>query len=142
MNDIRKICQDEYQKYVKDQPIPVELKRALRAHERIPLFIDNMAHQFAQCEKRNVKVSREQIISAVRDLTKIFILNVTQQAEERAMSPIKKAHLKAKASQIADMKKLGDALVNKGDAIEEVTQDKKGNQTSKATVIFDEERFV
>lgn len=131
MNEIRKIVADTYRKVIADGPYPTEFKRALRAHERMPVFFDNLVREMS---KPGLNPTRETIEMATRDLTKIFVAAVHKQGEERLMSPIRKAMLKARQSQIQEMKRLGDAMVQQGEMNEQVTQDKAGNETRKAAV--------
>jgi hypothetical protein len=131
MNEIRKIVSDTYRQTIADGPYPTDFKKALRTHERIPSFFQNLVKEFS---KPGLNPKRDTIVMATRDMTNLFVQAVHQHAEERLMSPLKKAMMKARQSQIKEMKKLGDALVAQGDANEEISQDKAGNKISKATV--------
>lgn len=135
MSEIRDLCRKTYQEWVNGGAYPAELKRALRAHERVPLFIDNLAKEFTTMK---FKVKKEQIISAVRDLTRVFISNVIREAEERALSPLKIAMMKAEQSRKDEMSRLADAVNRLGDQNEKIIQDSAGNKTSRATINLDQ----
>jgi hypothetical protein len=134
MNEIRKIVSETYRRTISDGAWPEEFKRALKAHERIPVFFDNLVKQLS---KPGLNPTRETIELATRDLTRVFAAAVHRKAEERIMSPVRQAMLKAQQSRIAEMKKLGDALDLQGEANEKVTQDKRGNEISSAQVKID-----
>lgn len=134
MSEIRAICRKAYQEYVKAQPYPTELKNALKAHERVPAFIDNLAREFS---KPGLKVNRETVEMAVRDLTNVFVSAVKIQAEQRLMNPLKIAMVKAEQARKAEMNQLADALDKQGDMNEQVTQDQRGNQIIHQKIIID-----
>ncbi len=122
--EVRKICLEAYQSYVRNMPFPNELKRALKAHERVPAFIDNLAEQFS---KPGLKISRDTMVSAVHDLTNLFVSCVGRQAEERLTSPLAKAVKLAEIDRKKEIDRQVD-LINEGGK-EYVTQDKAGNET-------------
>ena len=116
---------------MRDADVPQGLKDALKTHERIPVFIDNLAAQLSGIKK----ISREQVVSAVRDLSHVFVRAVRLQADERVISPLKKAIAKAEASRKAEMDKLVDAIDTRG--ITNVTQDTAGNETHRQEIEID-----
>ena len=116
---------------MRDADVPQGLKDALKTHERIPVFIDNLAAQLSGIKK----ISREQVVSAVRDLSHVFVRAVRLQADERVISPLKKAIAKAEASRKAEMDKLVDAIDTRG--ITNATQDKAGNETHRQEIEID-----
>ncbi len=130
--EIRTICRKAYQEQVARLP-STELRKALAAHERVPLFIDNLAREFSGCK---FKITKEQIISAVNDMTKIFVSAVVMQAEERVLSPLRQAVMKEEKARKAEMNRLADAVIGKVEASEQITQDAQGNQTSRSIVKF------
>jgi hypothetical protein len=133
VNEIRELVRKTYQNEINNGPYPEEFKRALKTHERIPVFFNNLVREMS---KPGLNPSRETIIMAARDLTKIFVAAVHKQAEERVMSPIRQAMMKADQTRVAEMKKLGDAFDQQGEEHEQVTQDKKGT-TSRAVINAD-----
>lgn len=134
MSEIGKIVRDTFRRTIQDGPYPTEFKRALKIHERIPAFFGNLVREFS---KPGLNPSRETIENATRDMTKLFVQLVHQQAEERIMSPLKQALLKDKVARLAEMRKLSDAIDQQGEANEKVTQDKAGNEISRAQIKAD-----
>lgn len=130
MNPIRKIITETYQKTITDGPYNSELKRSLRVHERVPVFFDNLTRELS---KPGFNPTREQIELATRDLTHVFIRAVHMKAEERVMSPLKKAMAKAAKSRADEMKRLVIAIEKQGEENEQITEDKKG-ETSRSVV--------
>ncbi len=137
MSEVRDLCRKTYKEFIEAQNYPTELKRALRVHERVPVFIDNLAREFTDCK---FKVSRVQIESAVADMTRIFVSGVLKQATEKTMSQIKIGMLKAEKARKAEMDLLADAVNKRGEMYEQTFQDEKGNETSRDSV--DAERFI
>ncbi len=85
--EIRTICRRTYQKTIADDiTIPSELRRALRTHERVPRFIDNLAQELS----RVPKITKEEIEVAARDMTGFFLVSFVVSAEQRVLSPIEK----------------------------------------------------
>lgn len=121
--EIRKIVEETYRKVIKEGPYPDDFKRSLKTHERIPRFFDNLVRELS---KPLLNLKRETIELAATDMTRVFVRACFAKAEERVMSPVKKAMLKARQSRIAEMKKLGDALVAQGDANEQIKKTAKG----------------
>ncbi len=116
--ELRKLCIETYQGYIREHArIPKELKRALKTHERVPVFIDRMVGEIKKAPKA---FTRESIISVTRDMAEIFILNVERMAEERLLSPLKKAQMRQKADEanqfrqsVAELEKKGTTHVTK-----------------------------
>lgn len=111
MSDVRELCRKTYREYIETQPIPTELRRALRTHERVPNFIDNLSREI---HKVHTGVKRETIIKMVEDMTKFFVIAVTQSAEEKAMSPIKKAMILARKAEADQFRKDAEQLERLG----------------------------
>lgn len=121
--EIRKIVVDVYRKTIKEGPYPDDFKRALRTHERVPLFINNLVRELS-APLLNVK--RETIELAARDMTRLFVSGCFVKAEERAMSEVRKAQLKAQAQRVKEMKQLADAVDAQGEANEKIIETEKG----------------
>jgi F0F1-type ATP synthase membrane subunit b/b' len=130
--ELREICRKVYQETIIGAPIPNELKRSLKAHERVPAFIDNLAREFS---KAKVSVRRETIEQAARDMTHLFVNAIHQQAEEKLMSPIKRAMLQKKLDDANEFRKEADALEEKTKV--EIVQDSRGFETRKETTALD-----
>lgn len=128
--DLRALCISIYQDFVRTAEIPTELKRSLRSHERVPVFVDNLCHEI---KKLTFTPRRETLELMVRDMTRIFINAVQRQAEERIMSPVKKlAILKRQAD--------ADAFRKEADELErtstlEIEEGKKGETIRSVTRI-------
>lgn len=91
-----------------DQTIPLDLRSALRSHERMPLFLDNLAKQLAGAQANRIKSNKDalheaQIKSIVYDFTKIFIDGVKREAENRYKSDVKKQLEMAQAQMLKDL---------------------------------------
>jgi hypothetical protein len=132
MSEIHELCRKTYQEYVRDCPtIPGDLKRALKAHERVPAFIDNVAREI---RKLKFRVKRETIESAVRDLTNFFVLAVKREAEQRVRSPLDLAMERERRRRMEAFRREADALEQGGLSV--VTKDAKG-ETDRQEVVFD-----
>ena len=88
--------------------IPLDLRTALKSHEKIPLFFKNIAEQLekAQADRlaKGHKPFREDTIrSFVYDVTDIFVAGVKAEADARAQSEIERLAAKAEADKKADL---------------------------------------
>lgn len=90
MSDVRALCRADYQEYVAMAQIPRELKDALKTHERVPVFVDNLAREIKAIERVRVgkRLDRMTIKKMVYDLTEMYIGAVKRQADERMMSEV------------------------------------------------------
>lgn len=120
-SEIRDLCRKTYQETIKAMEIPVELKRSLKVHERVPLFIENIARDLALSKKT---LKRETIIQATRDMTRMFVGLVERKAKEGLMSTLAKRALKTEVEKKLQFQKNLDALEGLG--TKSVTQTKKG----------------
>lgn len=103
--DLRKMIELDYQEAVTLLPdIPSELRRALKANERVPLFFRNLEQQLKICQG----LTRENIKSLVYEMTKFFAHNLRRMADEMHMSDIVKSAEKAKASVLQDLDSTAD----------------------------------
>jgi hypothetical protein len=125
--DTRDFCRQIYRETI-ERIDDSELKRALRTHERVPGFIDNLAREFG-CLSFSVK--REAIERAVRDMTNVFVQCVKRQSEERIMSDMAKLTLKAEAQAREEFRAEAEALDQKTSEV--TTYDSTGNETTKQT---------
>lgn len=108
---IRELCRKEYQFVVRTMEMPEELRRALKSHERVPLFIDNLAREFG---KLTFQAKKETIVQAVHDMTKLFIVGVRANAEAMQMSSLERARLEREAEKAERMKKDVETFDEKG----------------------------
>jgi GrpB-like predicted nucleotidyltransferase (UPF0157 family) len=128
---VQKLCRETYKEFVDHHPtIPNEFKRFLRTHERVPQFIDNLAKEI---QKLKTNVKRETVVAMVRDTSEMFIRAALQQAEERALSPIKRLQMKQKQDDAETFRRQAEQLEKKG--ADHVTEDGKGETTRTTTVI-------
>lgn len=115
----RDICREAYRNFVERSDLNTELKRSLRHHERVPVFIDNLARQFRGCK---FPITKDMMVRATEDLTLWFIRAVEQQAQERIMSDMEKLTLKAAEAAKDEFRQMADALTESGGENVEVGQ--------------------
>lgn len=116
--DVKTLCRDDYQEYITLREMPTELRRALKSHERVPVFIDNLAKELYHLP---FPVSRETIKKCVYDLTEVFVRLVIKQSDERVMSDVEKMRRIQEADKIKAMDSLQDQLEAYGTETTEVT---------------------
>lgn len=133
MSGVKDIIRKAYQAQIREGGYNSELIRALRVHERVPVFIDNMAKEFST--QKGMKFNRDQIEFAAREMTKVFVIMVERQAEERLMSPLAKAMRKAKVDAEETFRKEAEALEKKG--ADNVFETIKGQVDTQVTIITD-----
>jgi hypothetical protein len=88
--------------------IPLDLRTALKSHEKIPLFFKNIAEQLERAQSdrlaKGKKPFREDTIkSFVYDVTEIFVSGVKAEADARAQSEIERLATKAEADRKKDL---------------------------------------
>lgn len=73
--DIRTIVRKHFRERVKNHPFcPSELRTALRAHERVPVVIDNVTRDIYRSEQMNkIKLTSEDIKDMVYSATDLLI---------------------------------------------------------------------
>jgi acyl carrier protein phosphodiesterase len=128
--DVMDLCRKTYQDFITRSDYPSDLKRALRVHERVPAFIDNLAREFHKCQAR---VKREEIILAVEDLSRIFCGLVQRQALERIMSPLSLASMRKQEEAKEEFRREAEALDQKG--ADNVFETKKGEIVESKIII-------
>ncbi len=128
----QELVRKTYRAYIETMPIPTELKRSLRTHERVPRFIDNMAAEF---QKLTFDVKRETIISAVEDMTRIFVLALQTSAEQKALSPIAKAMIKKREADMNQFRREAAAIEKAG--VNNVTLNKDGEISTQVVNVDD-----
>lgn len=120
--DIKDLCRKTYADFIDSYPfLNSELRRALKTHERIPVFIDNLAKDLGRL---NHQVKRETVIKAVQDMTQFFIKTVEWQAQERLITPLEKALRKVRQSELAEIRANAQLLEETGQT--HVTKTEKG----------------
>lgn len=88
--------------------IPLDLKVALKSHEKIPLFFKSIAQELEKAQddrlKKNQKPFSEKVVKDfIIDVTEIFIAGIKAEADARAKSEIERLAAKAQADKKADL---------------------------------------
>jgi hypothetical protein len=139
-HDLREFVRKIYQNFVEtDESVPSELRRALRAHERVPAFIDKMS---AELNLVGDHVKKENVEQAVRDMCRFFISNVKRAAEEKATSPLEKARLISIQDEANRIRQAADKVEQKEGDSERVESAPKGEITRSEIVADFIEEFV
>lgn len=68
--------------------IPAELRRSLKTNERVPIFLERLAAQLDQIERRKLNLSRMRIKSIVYDMTDFFVNNLKRKIDMDTKSKI------------------------------------------------------
>ncbi len=130
-HDIRSLCREQYAARIAMRiDIPADLKRALKTHERVPAFIDNLSKALYKVPK---DIKTETIIMAVHSLTDLFISNVMRKSDESRMSAMEKHRLLADEAKKAAARAWADEVVGE----EKVTRNAEGHETASQTVHID-----
>lgn len=105
----RRLVEETYRESIAlNNKIPDDLRSALKAHERIPLFLNNLALELDKLQIHRQKKGQEtftdaKIKSIVYDFTDVFITGIKAEAEAKYQSDIQKQLMQ---KQIADAKDL------------------------------------
>jgi hypothetical protein len=105
----KKLVLDSYQEAVRLHPTAnSELKASLKAHERVPQFIDNMCKELDKVQtmaiaKRGKPYSEKHIKEIVYDMTNVFIMGVEEVARKRYESEARKYLEQRQAQERADL---------------------------------------
>ena len=132
MSEIRDLCRKAYQERIAALDINVEFKRALKTHERVPQFIDNLATEFLNI---NHSVKRETIEKAVHDMTDFFVIGLQEKQKFQVMSDVAKMTIKKREDAKEEFRREAEALERKG--TDYVTQNKDGETSHQVTEIDD-----
>ncbi len=136
--NILELCRRTYKEYIEQMlDVPPDLRRSLRAHERVPLLIDNLARELTVIQKQPFRlkgkpITKQEIIGIVQDFTRSFVQNVHRQAEERMMSDAAKQAIEENAAKVQEERALAEALVSEETTVNESTT-KEGYETSRTT---------
>jgi bacterioferritin (cytochrome b1) len=112
MASIREMILADYQERILTvQGIPDDLRRALKDHERVPLFVENLTREIKKIEqvKPKFKMDRVKLKSLVYDMTDVFWRAVKTTAEDKYKSEIER---QIKSSSSEDLFKGLDAQGN------------------------------
>lgn len=105
----KKLVIESYQEAVRLHPTAnSELKAALKAHERVPLFVENMCKELDKVQakaiaKRGRPYNEKHIKELVYDMTNLFINGVEEVARKRYESEAKKYLEQKQAQERADL---------------------------------------
>ncbi len=102
------------------------LRRALKSHERVPRFIDNLSDEFTKLASHRLKVGKplpadKHLESLVKDFTLVFIKGIQNKAEQSYESEIKRAMRKQAQDSMADLENTiaGNASGDYADVLKE-----------------------
>lgn len=138
MADIRTVCRREFRRYIEESDMPREFKATLKTHERVPVFIDNLAKQLSGLPHH---INRDDIVGAVRDLTRTFIHAVKLKMDQDRRSQLENARLKAEADKATATDRQADYLESLGADRVQIKTDEKGNTIEKQTIVLGEKEI-
>lgn len=108
----KKWIEEDYAEAVRLLPdIPEELRRALKAHERIPVFFENLNRELFKMSLKH-KMDRQTVKQLVYDMTNFFCINVRRMCDERVMSDIAKTVAQRKADEFKDLEATADGKIS------------------------------
>lgn len=92
--------------------ISSELKHALKAHERVPTFIDNMDQEVAKLQILRMKQGKpmyeeDQIKWLITKMTDVFVASLEVEAQKRHESDLERV---LREQKVAEEKAMDDAL--------------------------------
>ncbi len=102
--NLRALVYQSYQTTVALAQIPDELKRALKTHERVPRFVNNLVKELEAVPD----LKKTTIIDTVTSLTNVFLSNIQRKAEVDQMSALKKLELQKQAERAEEFKKAAE----------------------------------
>lgn len=118
--DIKQMIRADYQERVAlRQDIPSEFKKSLKTHERIPVFVDNLAKEIGKipdARRKNGqplrwKLDRRKLKDLVYSMTDLFISSALKHCEDRHKSDLQKALEKEQAEKFKGLNNEGDGVV-------------------------------
>ena len=105
----RRLVEETYKEAIAlNNKIPSDLRSALKSHNKIPLFLHNLALELDKLQALKQKQGKEPIAETklkqiVYDFTDLFIVGVKAKAEADYQSDIQKQMLAAKAQAEKDL---------------------------------------
>lgn len=105
----RKLVEETYKEAIAlNNKIPSDLRSALKSHNKIPLFLHNLALELDKLQALKQKQGKEPMAETklkqiVYDFTDLFIVGVKAKAEADYQSDIQKQMLAAKAQAEKDL---------------------------------------
>lgn len=97
-----------YQRALRELDIDAGLRQALKAHERVPKFIDCLSDEFTKLASHRLKIGKplpadRHLESMVKDITEIFIKGVQAKASQSYESEITRAMRKQETDRLRDL---------------------------------------
>lgn len=92
----RDLVLKSYQEAVQLHPTAnSDLKRALKSHERVPLFINNLCKEIEKAQEYRLRTKKKKYLestikSLVYDMTNVFISGIEMEAKQRYESDMQK----------------------------------------------------
>lgn len=107
MSELKRLIRKDYQECVALMEMPADLRQALRAHERVPAFLDNLERELSAAKVGRM-LSRVKIKETVYSLTEFFVNTVRRHGDEKIMSEVAKAAIKAKDQERKELEEAVD----------------------------------
>lgn len=111
---VREMVLSDYRERVSLNPnIPGELRSALKTHERVPVFVDNLCKEIAKFDRlpKKIKIDRMKLKKLVYDMTDMFCLAVKSEADNRYKSDIEKAIMRRDSEERFKLDNEGNGIV-------------------------------
>ena len=83
---MRKQIIDDYRERIQLSSIPTDLKNALKTHERVPRFVENLSKEIYGALEAGVPLTRFDIKNLVYNMTDLFIRCVMSNIEKKMIS--------------------------------------------------------
>lgn len=114
----RKLVEQAYQEAIAlNKNIPADLRDSLRRHNRMPLFLSNLALELEKAQTSTLargrsKIADNRLKEIVYDFTEVFIQGIKAEADRRYQSDIQKKLIEAEATRRADLEKTASGNVS------------------------------
>lgn len=114
----KKLVEQAYQEALAlNKNVNAELRAALRSHERMPLFLSNLAKNLEDLQASRRGLNRyiypeNQLRQIVYDFTEVFISGVVAEAESRYRSEVQKQMLAQQAQANKDLEATASGKVS------------------------------
>lgn len=115
-----------YQKALGQLDLDAGLRKALKSHDRVPKFIDNLSDEFTKLAAQRLSIGKplpaeRHLESMVKDFTEMFVKGIQANAEARYESEIKASMRKAEADHRRDLENTidGNATGDYADVLKE-----------------------
>lgn len=99
-----------------NQKIPMDLKIALKNHNRMPMFLKNLSDQITKAQdlsmSKNKKIPDIKIKEIVYSFTDMFVEMVQKEAAHRHQSDIQKKFLETEAQKKQDLENTASGIIS------------------------------